>query len=90
MPIEIFVEHHILLESMTQSWKSNDLTLGYSHDHLEQIIFSAYSPHIDILSTKTSLDKRIISLNILLNGAIFIASSKKEINISFYNYNLNC
>ena len=86
MSIEIIVEHHVLLESMIQNWKSDDLSLSYYHDHLEQIRFSAYSPHIDVLSTKTSLDKRIISLNILLNGAIFITNTISEFDL--YSSNL--
>ena len=86
--IEIILDHHIYLRGMSQSWKSHDLHLTFDYDHLDQIIFSAYSPHIEGLKTKKELNKRLISLNILLNGAIFVSSKMTPPSIKFSNYHI--
>ena len=86
--IEIIVGDHVYLESMTQSWKSYDLIFTCEYDHLEQIIFSAYSPHIEKLKTKKDLNRRLVSLNILVNGALFVSSAKTIPRISFNNYHV--
>lgn len=73
---------------MSQGWKSCDLIFAHSYNHLDQIIFSAYSPHIENLMTRKDLNRRLVSLNILVNGALFIAMAKTIPRITFQNYHV--
>ena len=87
--IEIIISNYSgYLESFVQSWNSNDLFLTMSYDNFEQRIFSAYSPHIENIKTEKELIKRILSLNILLNGTLFITNAETLSKIEFTNYNI--
>lgn len=85
--IEIIVPHYSsYLDSLVSSWKSNDLYFTKDYDHLDQRIFSAFSPHIEHIKTEKELARRILSLNILVNGAMFVADAKTRTKIEFTNY----
>ena len=80
--IEIIVPHYSsYLDSLVSSWKSNDLYFTQDYDHLDQRIFSAFSPHIERIKTEKELARRILSLNILVNGAMFVADAKTRTKI---------
>ncbi len=85
--IKILIKHSPFLQSFSQAWNSNDLKLTFGHNNLEQIEFSAYSLHIEKLVSKEKLFTRIISLNLLLNGSLFIESGDISQKINFYNFN---
>lgn len=70
--IEIILADASFLLSETQRWKSKDLFLSWDTDHLEQYIYSAYSPHIESLSDCKHIMKRVMSLMLLYNGAKYI------------------
>ena len=70
--IEIILADAAFLQHETQRWKSKDLILSYDTDHLEQYIYSAYSPHIENLSDKEHITKRVMSLILLYNGSQYI------------------
>lgn len=70
--IEIIIADAAFLQNETQRWKSKDLILSYDTDHLEQYIYSAYSPHIENLQDKEHVMKRVMSLMLLYNGAQYI------------------
>ena len=82
--IEILIKHSPFLQSFSQAWNSNDLKLTFGHNNLEQIEFSAYSLHIEKLVSKEKLFTRIISLNLLLNGSLFIESGDISQKINFF------
>lgn len=70
--IEIILRDAPFLLHETQRWKSKDLILSWGTDHLEQYIYSAYSPHIENLSEVKHIMKRVMSLMLLYNGAKYI------------------
>lgn len=70
--IEIIIADAAFLQHETQRWKSKDLILSYDTDHLEQYIYSAYSPHIENLEDKEQVMKRVMSLMLLYNGSQYI------------------
>ena len=70
--IEIILADAAFLQHETQRWKSKDLIISYDTDHLEQYIYSAYSPHIENLSDSEHIMKRVMSLMLLYNGAQYI------------------
>jgi len=72
--IEIILSDASFLLSETQRWKSKDLILSWDTNHLEQYIYSAYSPHIENLSDVKYIMKRVMSLMLLYNGAGYITS----------------
>jgi hypothetical protein len=85
--IEIIVSHNSsYLESLVHSWNSNDLYFTMDYDFSDQRIFSAFSPHIENIKNEKELVKRILSLNILVNGALFVAYAKTKTKIKFINY----
>jgi hypothetical protein len=89
--IEIIVPHShysSYLESLVSSWNSNDLYFTMEYDHLDQRIFSAFSPHIENIKNEKELVKRILSLNILVNGALFVAYAKTRTKVEFTNYHI--
>ncbi len=84
----IVARNSAYLESLTRSWKSEDLYFYMDHDRHEQPIYSAYSPHIDNIINERDLIKRILSLNILVNGALFVAAAQTMIKVEFTNYHI--
>jgi hypothetical protein len=65
----------ILIDNEVPCWETKDLRLAQSYDDLDQRVFSAFSPHLDILknSNNTNLIKRrALSLILLTNGSFFI------------------
>ena len=70
--IEIILADASFLLHETQRWKSKDLILSCDTDHLEQYIYSAYSPHIENISEAEHIMKRVMSLMLLYNGAQYI------------------
>lgn len=70
--IEIILADASFLLHETQRWKSKDLILSWDTDHLEQYIYSAYSPHIENISEAEHIMKRVMSLMLLYNGAQYI------------------
>jgi len=70
--IEIILADAAFLLDKTQRWKSKDLILSWDSDHLEQYIYSAYSPHIENLSDAKHIMKRTMSLMLLYNGSQYI------------------
>ncbi len=59
--------------SLTQSFRSNDISLAYDNDHLG-MQFYGFSSHIDALSESSHVAKRLYSLQVLLNGALRISN----------------
>lgn len=72
--IEVILADAAFLRHETQRWKSKDLILSYDINHLEQYIYSAYSPHIENLSDSEHIMKRVMSLMLLYNGVQYITS----------------
>lgn len=70
--IEIILADASFLLDKTQRWKSKDLILSWDSDHLEQYIYSAYSPHIENLQDAKHIMKRTMSLMLLYNGSQYI------------------
>ena len=70
--IEIILADAAFLFDKTQRWKSKDLILSWGSNHLEQYIYSAYSPHIENLTDVKHIMKRIMSLMLLYNGSQYI------------------
>ena len=70
--IEIILENRPYLYMQSQRWKSKDLVLSWDTDHLDQYIYSAYSPHIENLSDINHIMKRVLSLILLYNGSQYI------------------
>ena len=86
---EIIVAHNsAYLDSLSTSWKSKDLYFYLDYDHLDQRIISAYSPPIDGIKNEKDLIKRVLSLNILVNGSLFVAAAKTMIKVEFINYHI--
>ena len=85
--IEIVVnDYGSYIESFVDSWGSKDLFFSMRHNDNEERIFSAYSPHIENIKNDSELVSRIISLNILVNGSLFVASANTNTKIEFLNY----
>ena len=70
--IEIILADANFLLNKTQGWKSKDLLLSWDTDHLEQYIYSAYSPHIENLTDIKHIMKRTMSLMLLYNGSQYV------------------
>ena len=70
--IEIILADSAFLLDTTQHWKAKDLILTWDSDHLEQYIYSAYSPHIENLTDVKDIMKRTMSLMLLYNGSQYI------------------
>ena len=85
--IEITIRNSVsYLSSLTSSWNSKDLLFTLDTDYYERPIISAYSHHIESIRVEKDLIKRIISLNVLVNGALFIANATYIPRIEFINY----
>lgn len=70
--IEIILADAPFLREESQRWKSKDLIISWDFDHLEQYIFSAYSPHIELLADPKEISQRVLSLFLLYNGSQYI------------------
>lgn len=71
---EIIVYSGSYYPALSHTFISPDINLAYESDMGSQ--FSAYSCHIDELDEPMAVSKRLYSLELLLNGALYIASSK--------------
>ena len=74
------------IKSLLSSFNSKDLYFNLEYDDYEQVILQGFSPHIEKITSERFLIKRIISLNILLNGALFIASLNSNQKVKFESY----
>jgi hypothetical protein len=70
--IEIILAEVPFLRQESQRWKSKDLIISWDIDHLEQYIFSGYSPHIELLTDPKKISQRVLSLFLLYNGSGYI------------------
>ena len=77
------------LEHFIRDWNANeDIYFCSEWNQNDQEEYSAYSKHIENLKIESNLTKRIISLNLLVNGAIFISTKTNSFSIDFIKYHI--
>lgn len=88
--IEILVGNTFsAMENFVYSWEPNDdMYFCKEYDFHEQRIYSAYTQHIENIKYESLIIKRLISLNVLINGSIYISQKNIDFFVKFENYNI--
>ena len=74
---EIGVSAGSYYPSLAEQFSGRDIGLAYENDHMGMQFF-AYSYHIDELDNPILVGKRLYSLQLLLNGALYINSGELD------------
>lgn len=88
---EIHVEAGSYYPSLSDHFPGDDIYLSYKNEDHCGMQFSAFSPHIDVLTDGQDVGTRLFSLQLLLNGALRLEWGNCDfMPISFHGFhNLN-